>query len=125
MNTSMFQGAFYHLLSRRAMLAEELARKFEEIRVQEEALKAELMQTAPKDVEYYIKNVVDLDSLFRYGKFSGKIHFEDKDSGFRNMADTKKKIEGLKKAWKGVIKIDVSFVDHGDGRANINFSAVL
>lgn len=125
MNTSMFPGAFYHLLSRRAALAEELAIKFEELRVQEEALKAELMQTVPKDVKYYIKNEVDLDRLLRYGLFTGKIYFEDERNGFRSMADTKVKIARLKKAWKGIVRIEVSFVDHGDGRANIKFSAVM
>lgn len=125
MNSAMFPGAFYHLLSRRASLAEELARNLEQLRIQEETLKTELMQVVPKGVKNYIENDVGLDSLFKYGAYSGKICFEDERYGFTSMADTKKKIDRLKKAWKGIIKIDVSFVDRGDGRTNIKFSAVL
>lgn len=94
----MFPGAFYHLLASRASLADELAKKIEEQRVREEELKAELLQVAPKNMIAFIENELGLDSLFKYGMFLGKIRFHDEMCGFRDMEDTKKKVQGLQKA---------------------------
>lgn len=125
MSSTIICGSLYRLLSERAALADELARKVEDGRIREEALKTELMSIAPKNMHAYIENEVGLDILFIYGMCSCDIKFYDRVCGFLNMEDAKKKTLGLQKAWKGVIKIEVQFVERGDGRASIKFSAVL
>lgn len=119
--STLLQGSLGSIISARSAALVELQKKLDATTDQSKKLRAELLETAPQKIQNWLDKEGMLTVLLQYGKASFEISFNE--NGFGGVEATKKIIGELKKAWKGVVHIELQKPE--PHRIAIEFSAVM
>lgn len=104
--STITKGSLGSILSARLFAAKEFEETISKIYDREQSLKDELLNVATKKVRDWLREEGIITDLFKFGKSSRKIYFDE--NGFGNFESTRKTLEGLQKVWEGVVNIELN-----------------
>lgn len=84
----------------------------------QEKLRAELLEAAPKELRWFLTEDRALHCLFEYGLYGGKVKIgqpygTDSEEGFTSVTSLENAFVRLKRAWNGAVEIKTTKIPNG------------